>query len=85
MPMFDNLATEVQDLENAADAQTAVLVAVKNKLDAAIAAAGSLSDADKAQLQSISDSLGAETPKIVAATLANTPADPNAPPAPAAA
>jgi len=88
MPMFDTLAAEVQSEEDATDAMTKVLTTVKADLDAALANSN-LNAADKAQFQSISDSLAANTPKVVAATLANTPADPNAPtpqpaPAPAA-
>jgi len=82
MPMFDNLAAEVQSEEDATAAQTKVLVTVKADLDA-ILASSNLNAADKAQLQALSDSLAANTASVVAATLANTPADPAAPPAPA--
>ena len=80
--MFEDLAAKILTLDNAADDQTAVLTDVKAKLDAALANPA-LPASAQAELQAISDGLGSETAKIVAATLANTPAASQVP-APAA-
>lgn len=73
MALFDDLTAKVTALEEVDDAVLVLLADIKTKLDAAIANAGSLSDADKAQLQALSDSLASEKDKVAAAIVANTP------------
>ena len=73
MAIFDDLRAKVLKLTNAADAMDVVLTDVKSKLDNLIAN-GSLSDADKADLQAISTGIDTEGDKIIADTLKNTPA-----------
>lgn len=76
--MFEDLRARVQKMTNAADGMDATLKDVKSRLDTLIANGG-LSDADKAELQAISDGIDKEADLIVADTLANTPAASQAP------
>lgn len=73
---LDALSANVDALITAAEAETTLLTSVKSALDAAIAAGN-----DAAQLQALSDKLGAEVIKVNAAVAAaNTPAAPPAAP-----
>lgn len=73
--LFDDLKAKVLKLTNAADAMDVVLKDVKSKLDAVIAN-GNLNPTDAADLQAISAGIDTEGDKIIADTLANTPAAP---------
>lgn len=78
MALFDNLSAKITKLTNAAEGMDAVLQDVKKRLDDLIAN-GSLNAADTNTLQTLSDALDAESDKIIADTLANTPAASQAP------
>ena len=71
--LFDDLRAKVLKLTNAAEGMDVVLKDVKSKLDAIIAN-GNLNPSDAADLQAISTGIDTEGDKIVADTLANTPA-----------
>lgn len=72
---LDALTASVAQSNTVAKSAITLLEGLKTKLDEAIAA-----EDDGEALQSLSDSLGAETTELAAAVTANTPADP-APPA----
>jgi len=67
----DRLVASVTRIRSVADSMAAVLADVKTRLDAAIAAGN-----DPALLAQLSADLEQESDEIVAATLANTPAQP---------
>jgi hypothetical protein len=65
----DRLVASVTRIKSVADGMAAVLADVKTRLDAAIAAGN-----DPALLAALSNDLDTESDKLVAATVANTPA-----------
>jgi hypothetical protein len=70
---LDTMIEKLRKLEDAGDGMALVLKNVKAALDAA--------GTDPARLAALSAEMGAKTDTWVAETLANTIADPNAPPA----
>lgn len=71
--MFEDLEAKVTALTSASDSAEALLVDIKAKLDAAIAAGGLTPEA-QARLAAIATAIGKETDDLVAAVIANTPA-----------
>lgn len=69
MATLDDVVVKVTALTTVDDSVVALLGDLKTKLDAAIAAGG-----NPAQLQALSDALGAQTDRLSAAVTANTPA-----------
>lgn len=65
---LDALKAQVQRNADVEESAIVLLQGIKAKLDAAIAAG------DPAAIQALADSLGAETDKLAAAVVANTPA-----------
>lgn len=72
-PLLQTAVTEVQNVSDAEAAMEKVLEALFADVEA--------SKDDSTGIQTIIDTARAQKAKIIAATLANTPADPNAPPA----
>lgn len=69
MAILDDLVAKVAKLKTVDDSVVALLDGLKAKLDAAIAAGN-----DPAQLQALSDALGAETDRLSTAVTTDTPA-----------
>ncbi len=68
MATLDDIVAKVTALTAVDDSVVALLQDLKAKLDAAIASG------DPAKIQAIADSIGAETTRLAAAVVANTPA-----------
>lgn len=81
--VVDDLVARVQGLTDADEAMTVVLTHNTDELRALIAASTD-GQVDAAKLQALVDQADAERARVVAATLANTLADPTLPPAPSA-
>lgn len=75
---LDALTQQVTDIGTVEKAAVTLLQGLKAKLDAAIASSGT---DDGAALQALSAQLGTSKDDLAAAIVANTPADPDAPPA----
>jgi predicted kinase len=74
MKEIDDLAAQVKANEDAEDSATLLVNGTAARFDAAIAAATSLSPADRAKLVALSADLKAHADALAAAVVANTPA-----------
>jgi hypothetical protein len=74
MKEIDDLVAQVKASDDAVDSATLLVNGVAARIDAAVAAAASLSPADKAKLVALSADLKAHADPLAAAVVANTPA-----------
>jgi len=74
MQEIDNLVAQVKANEDAEDSATLLVNGIAGQISAAVAAATSLSAADRAKLVSLVADLKSHADPLAAAVVANTPA-----------
>lgn len=77
--MFEVLQAKVEKIVSASDAMQLVLEEVRAKITELLASSR-LTPEDRARLEALETALDVEAEDIIAKTLANTPAEPPAPP-----